>query len=167
MKPSSYFVEHLGLQRHPEGGWYKEVYRSPFILAKQAINDSFSGDRNLSTSIYFLLEGDDFSAFHRIKSDEIWNFHAGSSLVIYWIDLNGLIQMRRLGEELHSGDSPQVVVPAGCWFAAKPISPDTYCLVGCSVAPGFDFADFEMAKRNLLLREYPEHKDMIFEFTRD
>lgn len=166
MKSPDYFIEHLALESHPEGGWFKEIYRSPILLSETELPEGFSGSRNLSTSIYYLLQGRDFSSFHRIKSDEIWNFHAGSSLLIYWFDSDHELKIKRLGPELLLGDALQQVIPAGCWFAAKTENPDSYTLAGCTVAPGFDFHDFEIARREALLSKYADYSDVILEFTR-
>ena len=156
------WIEKLSLQKHPEGGWFKEVYRSEGFIPASALTPSHSGQRNFSTSIYFLLEGNDFSAFHRIKSDEIWHFYAGSSVTIYSIDHTGILHKHCIGD----GNNFQAVVRAGEWFAAKPDDEKSFSLVGCTVAPGFDFADFEMAKRDQLLKLFPQHRELIEAFTR-
>jgi len=121
--------------------------------------------RCFSTSIYFLLTKGEFSAFHKIKSDEIWNYHAGSSLLIYWFDFDNVLKIKRLGPELQLGDALQQVIPAGCWFAARTENPDSFTLAGCTVAPGFDFHDFEIARRETLLTKYADYREIILEFT--
>ena len=132
------------------------------IIEKTALPDVFTGDRNISTSIYYLLEQGDFSAFHRIKSDELWHFYDGDRLEIVELNTGGEVKKHYLG--LDDNCFPQVVIPAGSWFAARPLG--KYTLVGCTVSPGFDFADFEMADKTTLLRQYPRHKDMIVKFFR-
>ena len=139
-----YWVTQLGLLSHPEGGYYKEIYRAQELIEKPALPERFSGDRNHSTAIYYLLEKGDFSCFHRIKSDEIWHHYAGGVIHIYLLE-NNKIKLLKLGMDLESGEQPVCVVPRNTWFAAEP-APDTeYTLAGCTVAPGFDFHDFEMA----------------------
>lgn len=160
-------VESLQLLPHPEGGFYKEVYRSETMIPKAALLDNFSGDRSYCTSIYFLLTSENFSAFHRIKQDEIWHFYGGSSLSVHVIDASGAYVEHKVGMDFNNGEQPQLVVPAGCWFASSVSKKDSYAFVGCTVAPGFDFDDFELADRNTLQEEYPEHKDIIHRLTRE
>jgi uncharacterized protein len=123
--------------------------------------ERFKGDRYFSTAIYFLLEGKQFSAFHRIQSDELWHFYSGAGLHIYVLHQDGRGELLKLGNDLANGYSFQQMVPAGCWFASKPVSESSFSFVGCTVAPGFDFADFELAEKNALLTEYPNYKDWI------
>lgn len=160
------FIQSLGLSAHPEGGFFREVYRSRESIARSALPERFSGERCFATSIYFLLRSKDFSAFHRIQSDEIWHFYEGSALRLYVIMPEGTLQEMTLGRDATRGEVFQAVVPARCWFAAKVIAPDSFALVGCSVAPGFEFADFELAERQSLLAAYPQHQRLIEELTR-
>ena len=162
-KLAKYWVERLELEPHPEGGYFKETYRS---TASAEFTD-FSSKRNVSTGIYFLLTSGNFSAFHRIKSDEMWHFYAGDALSIYVIDKNGKANEINLGLDLEKGQVPQAVVPANCWFASKVQDDGEYALVGCTVAPGFDFEDFEMAKRVELMRSFPDHSALIELLTRE
>jgi predicted cupin superfamily sugar epimerase len=150
------YIRHLGMQAHPEGGYFKETYRSRGMLTNDCLISGMNGERPYSTAIYFLLEQGDYSAFHRIRSDECWHFYEGDSLIIHVIDLNGQYYYTRLGRNLSKGDVFQFVVPAGCWFASEPDKDSAFSLVGCTVAPGFDFADFEMAKKKELTDFYPE-----------
>jgi len=163
LSKARYWIEKLELQPHPEGGFYKETYRSESI--------TFVGEegkqRNHGTAIYFLLLEDKFSAFHRIQSDELWHFYAGSPLHIYVIDQQGHLQTICLGSNPEKGEQFQAVVPAHCWFASCMAQPHTYALVGCTVAPGFDFQDFEMAERNTLLGQYPQYAQIITALTYD
>ncbi|PTX59720.1 hypothetical protein C8N46_10830 [Kordia periserrulae] len=159
-------VKNLELLPHPEGGFYKEVYRSEKIIAKDALPDDFSGNRSYCTSIYFLLTSENFSAFHRIKQDEIWHFYGGSSLSVHVIDKQGKYTEHKVGMNFSSGEQPQLVVPAGCWFASSVPQKDSYAFVGCTVAPGFDFDDFELAKREELQEIYPQHATIIHRLTR-
>lgn len=165
IKEAAYWIEKLDLQKHPEGGYFKETYRSEGIIP-QASLEGYSGDRNYSTGIYFLLQGDDFSAFHRISSDEMWHFYVGQALDIYVLDdKTKSIQTIRLGNKIESGEVFQVLIPANHWFAARLVYPDSFALVGCTVAPGFDFQDFEMAEVRTLVEEYPQHRALIEALT--
>lgn len=154
-------VQTLGLQPHPEGGFYKEVYRSADTVEASCLPKGFHGRRSFSTSIYYLLEKNDFSAFHRIKSDEIWHYHAGGNLLIHSIDLDGKYQCKILGASISEGATFQVMVPAGHWFASEPAAHTDFILAGCTVSPGFDFKDFELADKNKLAQEFPEHIALI------
>ena len=141
------FIHSLQLQAHPEGGFYREMYRSPTMV--QAINTP--NEKSAYTSIYYLLSGHDFSSWHRIKSDETWYFHYGCDVLIYFFDAENGLQRIQLGL---IGKKFQATIPANTWFAAKPLDAASFCLVSCIVAPGFEFSDFEMGKRQELLAEY-------------
>ncbi|HPE56166.1 MAG TPA: cupin domain-containing protein [Bacteroidales bacterium] len=161
---AEYWIQHLKLKKHPEGGYFKEVYRSNEVINIKGLPDRYTSFRNISTSIYFLLKSDEFSAFHRLKSDETWHFYLGSSLVLYIIDHSGKMRKLVLGNQ--PGDSNlQFTIPRGYWFAAKVESPGSYALMGCTVAPGFDFEDFELGKRSELITRYPQYKSLIDELT--
>jgi len=159
-------IEKLEMKKHPEGGFYKETYRSVGVIPQNVLKGSFSGNRNYCTAIYFLLTSENFSAFHRIKQDEIWHFYKGNSLYIHEINKKGEYIRHELGMDLSKGELPQLVIPAGSWFASGVKSMKGYSFVGCTVSPGFDFEDFEMAEREVLVREYPRYKDVIVEYTR-
>jgi hypothetical protein len=165
MLNAEYWIKKLGLKRHPEGGYFKETYRSSEVILKHALPARFNGDRAFSTCIYFLLNQKEFSAFHVIQQDEVWHFYEGSSLAIHIIDQKGEYTAVKLGRNTENGESFQEVVRAGCWFAAAVNNTEAYALVGCTVAPGFDFADFKMADRNRLVALYPEHRDIIEKYT--
>ena len=162
---AEYWIEKLELQRHPEGGYFKETYRSNEVILEPALPKRFQGDRAFSTCIYFLLAPYEHSAFHAIQQDEIWHFYAGSSLTIHTIDQQGRYRAVKLGRDIEHGDSFQAIVQAGCWFAAAVNNAAEYALVGCTVAPGFDFADFKMADREQLVRLYPRHREIIEKYT--
>ena len=149
------------LQPHPEGGWYKETYKSTEEIPANALPQRFPGARVFSTAIYFLLEQGNFSAFHRIKSDECWHFYAGEALEVYIIFPNGKLEIITLGNDIAGGQVFQYVVPASCWFASRPAEKSSFSFVGCTVAPGFDFADFELANVQLLTALYPQHIELI------
>lgn len=163
MKPpglASDLIRSLSLQPHPEGGFYRETYRSALRLATPG--EQFSGPRSAATAIYYLLQHGDFSAFHRIRSDEMWHFYEGDPLVIHVLDAGAAPDYRSM--RLGDGECYQAVVPAGAWFAAEPEG--DFSLVGCTVAPGFDFEDFEMARRQDLLAEFPGRAELVERLTR-
>jgi uncharacterized protein len=164
-KDAQYWIEKLKLRQHIEGGHYREIYRSHLVIPQNALPPGFSGDRNASTSIYFLLRSGSYSSFHRILSDEIWHFYAGGCLLIYEITVQGILRIHRLGGNPEKDESFQIVIDAGSWFAAKPDIGTEYALVGCTVAPGFDFADFELAKENELSKQFPMYRDLIQELS--
>lgn len=160
-------IVRLGLKKHPEGGYYRETYRSEELLTAENLPERFSGgERSFSTAIYFLLAGEDFSALHRIMSDEVWHFYAGGTLAIHVLDQKGQYVRHRLGTACVGEVSFQTVVKAGCWFGASLETPETFALVGCTVSPGFDFRDFELADRGELLRMFPEQEKLIARLTR-
>jgi predicted cupin superfamily sugar epimerase len=161
MHTAPYYIQSLNLQPHPEGGYFAETYRSAETISESALPERFAGSRSFGTAIYFLLERHNTSALHRIQSDEIWHFYAGGPLEIFVIDTHGALTVIRLGDNSERGEVFQAVVPAGCWFGSKPAVGTDFCLVGCTVAPGFDFADFEMANRAALLTEFPQHGAVI------
>jgi predicted cupin superfamily sugar epimerase len=162
-----YWIDKLNLRPHPEGGYYRETYRAELSVAEETLPAGFSGTRSISTAIYFLLDGDNFSAFHRLRSDEVWHFYAGTPLLIHVIRPgSGEYAEIQLGADLDRGQAPQAVVQAGWWFACQVRDPNSFALVGCTVAPGFDFADFEMATRHELVGVYPQHRELIEQFTR-
>ncbi len=159
-------INTLGLKPHPEGGYYKETYRSSGGIPVSDLPPEYSGDRNFSTSIYYLLVSEKPSAFHKINQDEIWHFYDGSSIELHTISESGDHQHYLIGRDLANGQVPQLVVPANHWFAAKVTESNSYSLVGCTVAPGFDFDDFTLAKREDLITRFPQHEELIEEFTR-
>jgi uncharacterized protein len=158
---AEYLIKHLQLQPHPEGGFFKETYRSTGIIPSQCLPSFFSDERHYSTAIYFLLQQSDFSAFHKIKSDECWHFYEGETLLIHIIDGEGNYSCIRLGRKIDEGETFQFVVPANCWFASEPAPGTEFALVGCTVAPGFDFEDFEMADEKVLTNAFPQHQSII------
>lgn len=163
---AEYWIQNLKLTAHPEGGYFKEMYRSGEFIQKKGLPKRYSSFRSFSTNIYFLLKDDQFSAFHRLKSDESWHFYKGSPLIIYIILQTGKLLSVKLGDNLDNGEHFQLVIPKGSWFAAKPLISGSYSLIGCTVSPGFDFDDFELAKRDELLHAFPQHQQIIRNFTR-
>lgn len=159
-------IKHLDLQPHPEGGFFKETYRSNAVF--QPNDEFYSGaaTRNYSTAIYFLLTKGNFSAFHRIKADEVWHFYQGDTLLVHCISPEGKYYTLSVGPQISATTQPQAVVPAGTWFASEVISTGEFALVGCTVSPGFDFQDFELANREALVEEFPQHAAIITRLTR-
>jgi len=166
MNSSQYYIVHLCLARHPEGGYFKETYRSPEVIEHTALPERFTGERSFSTGIYYLLEGDGVSYFHRIKQDELWHFYDGTGLTIHIISSNGTYSCKKLGLDFMAGEEPQVVVPRGSYFAAEVTDKTSFAFVGCTVAPGFDFDDFEIPARGELCAKYPKYEAVINAFTR-
>lgn len=161
-----YWIDQLQLQPHPEGGYYRETYRAALTLPHSAL-PGHGGNRAACTAIYFLLAGEQFSAFHRIRSDELWHFYAGSGLAVHVLTPTGEYQQIWLGSNSAQDEHFQAVVAAGCWFGSSLRRPGTWALVGCTVAPGFDFADFEIAKCSTLQAQYPQHRSIIERLTRE
>ncbi len=158
-------IELYGLKAHPEGGYYRETYRSSEWISEKALPDRFSGRRNLSTAIYFLLPEGSKSCFHRLKADEVWHFYLGGPMTLVIIHPKGTLEEVILGHDILKGQELQYIVPAGCWFAAYPNPGTLWSLVGCTTAPGFDFSDFEIAKRDELIQLYPDAKSWIHWLT--
>ncbi len=166
MQQADNIITSLDLKVHPEGGFYKEVYRSEGVIPNQVLPSQFIGDRNYATSIYFLLTEASFSAFHKINQDETWHFYSGAPLCIHIIDEEGNYSSQLLGLDIENGIEPQFTVPAQVWFAAEVKKADGFSFLGCQVAPGFDFADFDLANRDTLLLSFPQHASLITNFTR-
>lgn len=167
LKNAGYWIYKLMLEPHPEGGYYRQAYKSDLVLKKEGLPASFAGARAASTAIYFLLQGEEFSAFHRLQSDEVWHFYVGSPLVVHVLERDGRYSKILLGNDPEAGDVLQAVVKAGCWFASQVRDGKGFALVGCTVAPGFEFEDFEMANREELIGEYPQHRRVIESLTRE
>jgi predicted cupin superfamily sugar epimerase len=160
------WVEKLHLSRHPEGGYYRRTYRSKESISKEHLPDRFSGPRALLTAIYYLLPGNEVSRFHRLQSDEVWHFHAGSSLTLYIIDDAGSLVQSQLGANIERGEALQMVIEAGKWFGALVNDPTSYSLVGCTVSPGFEYEDFQIGDRQDLIQKFPKHHRIIEKLTR-
>ena len=164
-KDAKLYIERFDLQPHPEGGYFKEIYRSGEIILPEGMPRKLKKERSVSTSIYFFLEGKQVSKFHRLKSDEIWHFYDGSGINICIIDDKGNLSNVILGKDVEKGEVFQAVIPAGHWFAAEVTESNSFALVGCTVAPGFDFEDFELADRNEMIESFPLHEIIIKKFT--
>ena len=162
--PAAYWISRLQLAHHPEGGWFAETYRSPGSIPADALPSGFGGARSYCTAIHFLLERGDFSALHRLRSDETWHFYDGAPLTVHVISPEGAYSSILLGRDPEQLQRFQATVPAGSWFGAE--TAGAYSLVGCTVAPGFDFSDFELARRSELTKQFPQHSALINALTR-
>jgi predicted cupin superfamily sugar epimerase len=159
-------VERFELEPHPEGGYFREIYRSPLTTKHPNIPQGTGSERTAGTLIYFLLSGSDFSAFHRVRySDEIWHLYAGGPLEIFTIDAGGTLSQRTLTTDVLNGE-PTAMVPAGTWQSARLAPGTAWALGGCTVAPGFEYDDFEMPSASELLAHFPEHEQTIRLLTR-
>ena len=157
MKSAEYYINNLNMEKHIEGGYFKESFRS---------QDEVNKDKKLWSSIYFLLETGEVSNFHRLKSDELWYYHDGEALTIYMITPEGELITKKLGKNIEKGEAPQVLVEKGCIFGSA-MNNDGYALVGCMVSPAFQYDEFELFKRDDLLELYPNHKDIIIKLSRE
>jgi uncharacterized protein len=157
-KDAARLIKRLGLEKHPEGGYFKQTYTAHTIVNVEG----YDGPRPVSTAIYYMLVADQFSAFHRIRSDELWHHYAGSSLTLYAID-NGELSEIKMGKS--RGEAAQVAIKANTWFAASLNDKKSYCLLGCTVSPGFDYLDWKVGRRNELVKMYPQHRRIIERYT--
>ncbi|WP_373058147.1 cupin domain-containing protein [Zunongwangia sp. H14] len=157
-------IKKLDLKPHPEGGYFRETYRSKEEI-EEAHLPGFDSKRNFSTCIYFLLTSSTFSAFHKIKQDEIWHFYDGAPIRLHLISEEGEHSEVIIGKNFSAGEVPQFVVPGGYWFAATVAEEDSYTLVGCTVSPGFDFEDFILGERKELQKKFPQHHKLISHLT--
>lgn len=162
---ADYWIKELELMPHPEGGFYKETYQSDFIISENSLEASRGGSRKSSSLIYYLLRDQEYSHFHRLKSDEIWIYQHGGSLRIHIINNGGELVTKTLGIEVSKGEELQVLVPANSWFAAELVNHNSYTLLSCMVTPGFVFKDFELANKNDLLNRYKQHSKLINKLT--
>lgn len=162
-KDGGYWIGRLELEAHPEGGYFRETYRAEEMIPEDGLECRYDGARAVSTAIYFLLNRGQVSKFHRLKSDEIWHFHAGCDVLIHVIDSNGRYTSKHLGTA--EAASFQVVIGAGDWFGAELMDQSGFSLMSCTVAPGFEFADFELANGDGLVHQWPEHEPLIRRLT--
>lgn len=161
---AEYIIKQFNLVKHPEGGYFAEKFRSHEIISS-GLPARFEKEHAIYTSIYFLLKGDDISAFHVLKSDEIWHFYEGTTLLIHSITKDGVIETVRLGSDFDKSDVFQHLIKAGTIFSAEVEDKSSYSFVGCTVSPGFEYDDFKLCKRDELLNQYPELKELIIKFT--
>ena len=156
-------IQHFNLTPHPEGGYYRETYRS----AENILPAHIQGSRSVSTAIYFLLPQGAKSHLHRIASDEMWHFYLGGPMTLVLLHPGGQVETILLGPDILGGQVVQAMVPGGVWFGGIPTLATDYAFVGCTVAPGFDFADFELGDRQTLLTQYPQAQAWIEQLTPD
>ncbi len=159
-KKAQRLISSLGLERHPEGGYFKQVYQCPI-----SVSTGSGQRRRLASSIYYLLPAGDVSRFHRLKSDELWYYHAGDPTEIHMIDQAGMHTTLLLGMDTTADEQPQAAVPAGNIFGAATKGTAGYSLLGCMVCPGFEYADFELIKQDALIKAYPQYKELILALT--
>ncbi len=164
-KDADYWIEKLSLSPHPEGGYFNETFMATDVIPTDNLSRNYEGPRKAYTSIYFLLKSGQISHLHRLKSDELWNYHSGSPVTVHVIDLKGNYYAKKLGPDPDNQESFQVLIEAGVWFGAEVDDEDSYSLVGCFVSPGFEFIDFELAEREELIEKYPEHTSIIEKLT--
>lgn len=167
MRDASYWIERYDLVEHPEGGYFNETHRSVESIPASALPRRYDDARRISTAIYYLIKGNRPSMLHRLKSEEIWHFYAGNPVTIYIINNDGVLSSVTLGPGDDRHQVHQGIIPAESWFGAVVADPDGYALVGCTVAPGFEFDDFEMGDRTTLLELYPQHRDIIERLTKE
>jgi uncharacterized protein len=157
----------LSLTPHPEGGYYRETYRSMETIPDTVLPNRYKRDRTYGTAIYFLLTPDTFSALHRLKTDEVYHFYLGDPVEMLQLLPDGSGKVIKLGNEIKSGMHLQVAVSRGMWQGSRLIRGGEYALLGATVSPGFEFIDFEKGQRDKLLQTYPSFRDLIVALTRD
>lgn len=158
-------INTFGLHKHIEGGWYVRTFQSEHSADYPFISHN-KEKRFVTTSIYYVMLPGEFSAFHKIKQYETWHFYCGSPIRLYWFDIDGLLQSTVLGNDYSKGHLPQFTFPPDCYFAAEPIENTLFSFAGCTVCPGFDYADFHLASSVELIEKFPKYKDIIKRLTR-
>ncbi|MBI2807338.1 MAG: cupin domain-containing protein [Planctomycetes bacterium] len=168
MSTADELIRHLGLQPHPkEGGFFRETYRAAESFAPPALPGRYVGTRSASTAIYYLLTPKTFSALHRLQTDEIFHFYLGDPVRMLQLHPDGSSQTLLLGNDVLAGQHPQVVVPRGVWQGSLLEPGGAFALLGCTVAPGFDYVDYEHGNRDALSVQYPSAIEMIRHLTQD
>ena len=165
-RPSAQFwIDRLKLEPHPEGGYFKEIYQADELIPADALPDRYSGSRHFSTSIYYLLESSDISRFHILQTDELWHFYTGQTVTVHLLDEIAGYYRILLGNEPERETIFQVSIPRNTYFGASINQANGFALVGCTMAPAFEFEDFELAERTDLLEKFPAQKDIIDKLT--
>lgn len=161
-------IQLLELQPHPEGGFFRETYRCADSVSGPSLPERYGAEqtRSVSTAIYYMLTENNFSTMHRVQSDEIYHFYLGSPLEMLLLYESGSSEIIHIGSDVTAGQRPQFVIPRGVWQGSRVLSPGKFALVGATVAPGFDFADFEEGTRSELGAKYPDRFQLIQELTR-
>jgi len=166
VKASDEIVKKLNLEPHPiEGGYFAETYRSAVSIPVNCLPAGYSGARRITTAIYYLITPDSFSRMHRLNSDEIFHFYCGDPVEMLQLMPGGSSKILKLGNDIINGVYPQIVVPRGVWQGARLCLGGKYALMGTTVSPGFDYSDYEIGKRDFLIKEYPEDRSRIIDFT--
>lgn len=161
-------IAKLGLQPHPrEGGYFRETYRSADYFAKDQLPERYPNERSASTAIFYLLTPQTFSAIHKLNTDEIFHFYGGSPVRMLQLHPNGSGEEIVIGPDVLNGQQPQVIVPRDVWQGSFLDLGGEYCLLGCTVAPGFDYADYEDGDRETLIGTYPKFEELIRRLTPD
>jgi predicted cupin superfamily sugar epimerase len=161
-------IELLGLKPLPEeGGYYRETYRSTLSIPRQSLPDRYPDDRSFGTAIYYLITPESFSVLHRVPGDEVFHFYCGDPVIMLLLFPEGGMETRILGNDPLRGQHPQCVVPGGVWQGMHLAGEGKFALMGTTMAPGFDFADYEAGSRAFLMRRYPQYEESIREFTRE
>jgi uncharacterized protein len=160
-------IESLNLSPHPEGGYFSEIYRSDEMLSNESLPHRYNSSRKFSTSIYYMLVENDISHFHRLKSDETWHFYFGSPVIIHCLSPDGKYNKVEIGCRFKNNIFPQFTIKKGIWFAAEIEDKTSFSLIGCTVAPGFEYDDFELGNRNFLINQFPVFKEIITRFTKE
>ena len=156
----------LHLKPHPEeGGYFVETYRSEEFIPKEALPGRYNGARSYATAIYYLLTPDTFSAIHRLQSDEIFHFYLGDPVEMLQLWPDGTGKVILLGPDILNRMVPQVIVPKGAWQGARLVHGGRFALLGTTVAPGFDFRDYESSQRDVLVESYPQFRDFVTALT--
>jgi hypothetical protein len=158
-------IKNLNLQPHPEGGYFRETFRSSGIIPASGLPPEYNSQRNLSTAIYYMLTPDSASMMHRLVSDEVYHFYLGDPVTMLLLYPGGQSETVTLGHDIAAGQLVQGVVPAGVWQGSFLQSGGQYALLGCTVAPGFDFEDFELGDRQKLMADYQDRAELITRLT--
>ena len=161
MYTAEYWIQHLNLKPHPEGGFFKEEYRSNIEIDQHNLPVGYKSARRIATSIYYMLRSQDISRLHRLKSDELWYFHSGGAIKVYVIDTEGNKHTYLLGSNHERAEQYSLLIPGGSIFCAEVTEKASYGLVSCVVCPGFEFEDFEMFDKEDLIQAYPKHTALI------
>jgi predicted cupin superfamily sugar epimerase len=160
-------IERLELVPHPcEGGFFRETYRAPLMMPSDALPSDYTGERCASTAIYFLLTPESFSEMHRLPTDEVFHFYLGDPVEMLQLHSDGRGEIVKLGNNLAAGELPQLVVRGNIWQGARLVPGGEFALLGTTVAPGFEFADFAGGRRAELIAQYPDYAGLITALTR-
>lgn len=165
MNDARNLIRRLKLRPHPEGGHFREIYRADEKIPGSALPRRYHGPRAWASSIYFMLKDGDISCLHRLRSDEVWHYYEGTPLLLHMLAPDGKYRVIRMGPNPGRKEVRQAIITRGTWFGANLAGNQGYALLGCSVAPGFDFADFELADRGKLCRQFPQHRTLITRLT--